>query len=56
MDQNCNKNNDKWLPGVDLNHLPEDQRLKVQELLNEECDVFLKSENDRGNWKFEIRS
>ena len=29
LDQICNNDNDKCLPGVDLSLLPEDQRLKV---------------------------
>ena len=48
LDQNYNNNHDKWLPGVDLNYLPEDQRLKVKKLFTEECDAFSKSENDKG--------
>ena len=40
LDQNCDNNNNKWLPGVDLNYLPEDQHLKVQKLLTEECEAF----------------
>ena len=39
----------KWLPNVDLNHLPEDQIVSVQKLLTEECDAFTKSDNDMGN-------
>ena len=45
LDRNCNNNNDKCLPGVDLNHLPKDRLLKGQTLLTEEYDVFSKSEN-----------
>ena len=48
LDQNCDNNNN-WLPGVNLNHLPEDQHLKVQKLLTKECEAFLKSENDIGH-------
>ena len=46
LDQNYNHNNDKWLPGENLSHLPENRHLKVQKHLTEECDAFLESEND----------
>ena len=41
----------KWLPNVDLNHLPEDLRVRMQKLLTEQCDVLLKSDNEIGNIK-----
>ena len=34
--------------GVDLSHLPNDQRKKVEKHLIEQCKVFLKDENDIG--------
>ena len=49
LDQNCDNNKNNWLPGLDLNHLPEDQHLKVQKLLTKECEAFSKSENDIGH-------
>ena len=45
-----NKNSEnKWLPGVDLSHLPNDQRKLVESVLIEECDVFSKNEHDIGS-------
>ena len=45
-----NKNSEnKWLPGVDLSHLPNDQRKLVGSVLMKECDVFLKNEHDIGS-------
>ena len=41
------KNETKWLPGVDLSHLPEDQRVRVENLLNL-CNVFSKNDCDIG--------
>ena len=39
-----NKNSEnKWLPGVDLSHLPNNQRKLVESVLIEECDVFSKN-------------
>ena len=40
------KNETKWLPGVDLSHLPEDQRVRVENLLLDYCDVFSKNDSD----------
>ena len=45
--QNCNNEN-KFLPDVDLSHVPNDQRKKVEKFLVEECEVFSKDENDMG--------
>ena len=48
---------EKWLPGVDLSHLPEEQRIKVQKLLTEECEVFAEDKNDIGqidNFKLKL--
>ena len=39
------KNETKWLPGVDLSHLLEDQRVRVENLLNL-CNVFSKNDCD----------
>ena len=39
--QNC-KNDNQFLPGVDLSHLPNHQR----KFLVEECEVFSKDENE----------
>ena len=48
----------KWFPGgVDLSHLPDEQRIKVQKLLTEECEVFAKDKNDIGeidNFKLKL--
>ena len=45
-----NKNSEnKWLPGVDLSHLPNNQRKLVESVLIEECDVFSKNEKDIGS-------
>ena len=41
----------KWQPKADLDHLPEDQRKQIEELLWEECDVFAKSDTDIGDIK-----
>ena len=41
------KNETKWLPGVDLSHLSEDQRVRVENLLNV-CNVFSKNDCDIG--------
>ena len=47
---NENKNSeDKWLPGVDLSHLPSDQRKLVESVLIEECEVFSRDEHDIGS-------
>ena len=46
------KNETKWLPGADLSHLPEDQQVREENLLLDECDVF--SKNDSGIGKIEI--
>ena len=35
-------NKTKWLPGIDLSHSLEDQRVRVENLLLDECDVFRK--------------
>ena len=39
----------KWQPKADLDHLPEDQRKAIENLLYEECDVFARSDADIGN-------
>ena len=44
---NCNNEN-KFLPRVDLSHLPNDQRIKIEKPLVEECEVFSKNENGIG--------
>ena len=38
----------KWLPKVDLSHLPEDRREKVKQVLISECEAFAKDKNDVG--------
>ena len=48
MDIEAPKNETKWLPGVDLSHLPEDQRVRVENLLLDECDVSSKNDSDIG--------
>ena len=40
---------ESWLPKVDLSHLDEEQRVQVEKLLREECDVFARSDSDIGN-------
>ena len=39
----------KWIPKVDLSHLPEEKRKLVENLLYDECNVFSKSDNDIGD-------
>ena len=39
MDIEAPKNETKWLPGVELSHLPEDQQVRVKNRPNE-YDVF----------------
>ena len=39
----------KWQPKANLDHLPEDQRREIEELLFEECDVFAKNDSDIGD-------
>ena len=39
----------KWQPKANLDHLPEDQRREIEQLLYEECEVFAKSDTDIGN-------
>ena len=39
----------KWQPKANLDHLPEDQRKEIEQLLYEECDVFAKSDTDIGD-------
>ena len=56
MDSEAPKNETKWLPAVDLSHLPEDQRIRVENLLNE-YNVFSKNDSDTGtieNFKLEL--
>ena len=48
IEENKNSEN-KWLPGVDLSHLPNEQRKLVESALIEECDVFSKNEHDIGS-------
>ena len=48
MDIEAPKNENKWLPGVDLSHLPDDQRIRVENLLLNECYVFSKYDSDIG--------
>ena len=40
VDIEAPKKESKWLPGVDLSHLPEDQWVRVENLLLDYCDVF----------------
>ena len=40
---------ERWLPEVDLSHLPEDQRKRVEQLLIENCEVFSKTDDDIGS-------
>ena len=48
-------NETKWLPGADLSNLPEDQRVRVENLLDE-CDVFSKNDSDIGTIeKFKLK-
>ena len=39
----------KWQPKANLDHLPEDQRREIEQLLFEECDVFAKNDCDIGD-------
>ena len=48
VDTEALKSKTKWLPGVDLSHLPEDQRVRVENLFLDECDVFSKNDSDIG--------
>ena len=48
MDIEAPKNKTKWLPGVDLSYLPEDQRIRAENLLLNECDIFSKNNSDIG--------
>ena len=48
MDTEAPKNKTKLLPGADLSHLPEDQRIRVENLLLDEFDVFSKNDSDIG--------
>ena len=41
--------NEKWHPKISLDHLPEDQRNLVKEMLFEECEAFSRSESDIGD-------
>ena len=43
------KDSIKWLPNVDLNHLPEDQSVSLQKLLTEEFDAFSKPDYNMEN-------
>lgn len=48
---------EKWDPPVDLNHFNEKQRLKVEQMLREECCSFSNTDNDIGcidNFKMTI--
>ena len=45
VDIEAPKNEIKWFPGVDLSHLPEDQRVRVKNLLLNECHVFSKNDS-----------
>ena len=47
VDIDVPKNETKWLPGVDLSHLHEDQRARVENLLDV-CNVFSKNDCDIG--------
>ena len=40
--QNTENTENNWLPGVDLSHLPNEQRVQVEKVLIEHCDVFSK--------------
>ena len=51
VDIEAPKNETKWLPGVDLSQLTEDQRVRVENLLLNECDVFSKNDSDIGTIK-----
>ena len=42
------KNKNKWFPGAGLSHLPDEQRMKVEKLLLEECHAFSRTESDIG--------
>ena len=48
VDIEAPKNKTKLLPGADLPHLPEDQQVRVENLLLDECDVFSKNDSDIG--------
>ena len=39
----------KWLPNVDLSHLNDEQKVLMEELLSEECEVFSKNDSDIGD-------
>ena len=39
----------QWDPDIDLSHLTKDQQEAVRKVLREECAVFAKDENDKGN-------
>ena len=43
------ENTEKWQPKADLSHLPEHERVEIETLLFEECEVFAKSDTDIGN-------
>ena len=56
-DSNQNLNSDeKFLPKIDLSHLSQEQKVLMEELLIEECEVFSKTESDIGDIKdFEMK-
>ena len=48
LDIEAPKNKTKLLLGADLPHLLEDQRVRVENLLLDECDGFSKNDSDIG--------
>ena len=40
---------EKWQPKAKLDHLPEHERIEIEQLLYEECEVFAKSDTDIGD-------
>lgn len=45
---NCRADNaeEKWQPNVNLDHLPEHDQSKVQQILYEESDIFAHNDGD----------
>ena len=46
--KNTENTKNNWLPEVDLSHLPDEQRVQVEKVLIENCDVFSKNDLDIG--------
>ena len=49
------ESSEKWVPNVDLFHLNDKQRILVEKMLREECDVFSRSDCDIGERDFEMK-